>query len=118
MLSQNHRVRNDFFGYRRYEALAKDIKPSFKKIKVKGHQCLDYTYVYKNNFTSYKQYLFGLFFSEKPKKTCTVQSKLQEKRLKDLQKWQTQNTFAPVCMLLVQLASINGFYLKDIVFLS
>ena len=25
--SQNHRVRNDFFGYRRYEALAKHIKP-------------------------------------------------------------------------------------------
>ena len=27
----NQQVRNDFFGYRRYEALAKHIKPFFKK---------------------------------------------------------------------------------------
>ena len=31
LLFQNQRVRNDFFGYRRYEALAKHIKPFFKK---------------------------------------------------------------------------------------
>ena len=31
LLSQNQRVRNDFFGYRRYEALAKHISPFFKK---------------------------------------------------------------------------------------
>ena len=30
-LSQNQRVRNDFFGYRRYEALSKHIKPFLKK---------------------------------------------------------------------------------------
>ena len=27
LLSQNQRVRNGFFGYRRYEALAKHVKP-------------------------------------------------------------------------------------------
>ena len=43
LLSQNQRVRIDFLGYRRYEALAKHIKPFFKKnIKVKGRQCPDY----------------------------------------------------------------------------
>ena len=31
LLSQNQRVRNDFFGYRRYETLAKHIKPFFTK---------------------------------------------------------------------------------------
>ena len=31
LLSQNERVRNGFFDYRRYEALAKHIKPFFKK---------------------------------------------------------------------------------------
>ena len=31
LLSQNQRVRNDFSGYRRYEALAKHIKPFFTK---------------------------------------------------------------------------------------
>ena len=37
-MSQNQRVRNDFFGYRRYEVLAKHIKPFLKKnIKGKGH---------------------------------------------------------------------------------
>ena len=30
-LSQNERVRNDVFGYRRYQALAKHIKPFSKK---------------------------------------------------------------------------------------
>ena len=30
LLSQNQQVRNDFFGYRRYEALVKHIKP-FRK---------------------------------------------------------------------------------------
>ena len=41
LLSQNQRVRNDFFGYRRYWALANHIKPFLKNIKVKGRQCLD-----------------------------------------------------------------------------
>ena len=31
LLSQNQRVRNDFFGYRRHETLAKHIKPFLKK---------------------------------------------------------------------------------------
>ena len=31
LLSENQRVRNDFFGYRRYEALAKHVKAFFKK---------------------------------------------------------------------------------------
>ena len=37
-LPQNQRVRNDFFGYRRYEELAKHTKP-FLSNKVKGRQC-------------------------------------------------------------------------------
>ena len=43
LLSQNQGVRNNFFGYRRYEALAKHIKPFRQNIKGKGHHCLDYT---------------------------------------------------------------------------
>ena len=39
LLSMNQRVRNGFFGYRRYQALAKLIKPFLKNIKVKGRQC-------------------------------------------------------------------------------
>ena len=31
LLSENQRVRNDFFGYRRHEALAKHVKAFFKK---------------------------------------------------------------------------------------
>ena len=43
LLSQNQRVRIDFLGYRRYNALAKHIKPFFKKnVNVKGRQCPDY----------------------------------------------------------------------------
>ena len=42
LLSQNQRVRNDFFGYRWCEALAKHIKLSRKNINVKGRQCADY----------------------------------------------------------------------------
>ena len=42
LLSQNQRVRIDFLGYIRYEALAKHIKPFLKKIKLKGRQCSDY----------------------------------------------------------------------------
>ena len=42
--SQNQGVRNYFFGYRQYEALAKHIKSSFfkKNFKVNGRQCPDY----------------------------------------------------------------------------
>ena len=42
LLFQNQRVRNDSFGYRRYEALAKHIKPFLKNIKAKGSQYPDY----------------------------------------------------------------------------
>ena len=42
LLSQNQRVRNYFFGYRRYVALGKHIKSFFKKnIKLKGRQLPD-----------------------------------------------------------------------------
>ena len=42
LLFQNQQVRNDVFGYRRYETLAKHLKPFSKIIKVKRRQCLDY----------------------------------------------------------------------------
>ena len=43
LLPRNQLVRNDIFGYRRYEALAKHIKPFLKKnSKVKGCQFSDY----------------------------------------------------------------------------
>ena len=38
LVSQNQRVRNDFFGYRRYQSLAKHSKPFVRK----HHQCPDY----------------------------------------------------------------------------
>ena len=43
LLSQNLRVRNDFFDYRRSKALAKHIKRFLRNIKVKGRQCPDYS---------------------------------------------------------------------------
>ena len=42
LLSQNQQVRIDFLGYRRYEALAKYIKPFLKNTEVKGGQFPDY----------------------------------------------------------------------------
>ena len=41
LLSQNQRVRNDFFGYRQCEALAKHMKPlnPYENIKLKRRQC-------------------------------------------------------------------------------
>ena len=39
LLSLNQRVRIDFLGYIRYEALAKHVKLFLKNIKVKRHQC-------------------------------------------------------------------------------
>ena len=53
-LSQNQRVRNDFFGYRRYEELAKHMKPFFKKQskrtscpynKLKSSDCMSSLYL-------------------------------------------------------------------------
>ena len=42
LLSHKLGVRIEFLGYTEYEALAKHIKPFFKKnIKVKGRQCPD-----------------------------------------------------------------------------
>ena len=40
LLSQNQLLRNDFFGYRRYEALTQHIKPFLKNIKGKERQFL------------------------------------------------------------------------------
>ena len=43
LLSPKKRVRIDFLGYIRYDALAKHIKHFFNKnIKVKGRRCPDY----------------------------------------------------------------------------
>ena len=40
LLSNNKRLRNELFGYRRYKALAKHIKPFIKRnLKVKECQC-------------------------------------------------------------------------------
>ena len=39
LLPQNQQVRNDFFGYRRCEALTEHIKPFLKNIKGNGRQC-------------------------------------------------------------------------------
>ena len=62
-------------------------------------------YIQKNKFTSDKQYSFGLIFSESPKKThgeqvcykfcCFVWKETNHEFL--------QKTFAPVCLLLLQL---------------
>ena len=60
LLSQNQRVRNDFFGYRRYEALAKHIKTFLKNIKVKGHQCPDYNICYGSSMKK-KVKISGLY---------------------------------------------------------
>ena len=43
LLSQNKRVKNSVFGYKRYYALPKHIKPFLKNIKVEGRKCPDYT---------------------------------------------------------------------------
>ena len=74
------------------------------------------TYIKKNAFTSYKQYLFGLLFPQKSKMTRTDQSTLyfftlpEKKRLTNLWKKQLQKRFSSVCMLLVKLASIFFFH--------
>ena len=54
-------------------------------------------YIKENKLTSCKQYLYGLLFSG---------SNLQ----KHLGKKQLQKMFSPVCMLLLQVSSINVFY--------
>ena len=70
----------------------------------------------KTNFTSQKQYLFGLLFFRNAKETHTDQSILQyfyslseKKELTNFQKKQLQKAFSPVCMLSVQLDSMNVF---------
>ena len=79
----------------------------------------------KTNFTSHKQYLFGLLFSRNAKETHADQSILQgfvlqsiyykvhypEKTvLINLEKKKMQKTFSSICMLLVPLVSMNVFY--------
>ena len=46
LLSQNQWVRNDFFGYRWYEAVAKHIKLFITNIKLQRRQCLDYNVLF------------------------------------------------------------------------
>ena len=41
LLSQNQGVRNNFFGYRGYEAMAKHTKTFFENMNVKRRKCLD-----------------------------------------------------------------------------
>ena len=41
LLSQNQQVRNDVFGYRRYQVLVEHMKPFSKNIKVKGRHSPD-----------------------------------------------------------------------------
>ena len=64
----------------------------------------------------YKQYLIGRLFSIKQKKARADQSTLQVSLLcanrKDSQIFKSSNhkKFSPVCMLQMQLASMNIFY--------
>ena len=58
---QNHRVINDFFGYRRYEALAKHIKLFLKNIKVKGYHLPD-CYIIRGDVGSSFAYLKPTLF--------------------------------------------------------
>ena len=44
LLSLNKQIRNDFFGYRLFQALAKHFKPFLKDIKVKIRYSPDYQY--------------------------------------------------------------------------
>ena len=78
-------------------------------IKLSVYQC-------KNKSTSHIQYLFGHLFSRNAKKTHADQMIVQvflalseKKHLTNLQKKKLRKTFSQVCMLLVQLASMNVF---------
>ena len=44
LLSLNKQIRNDFFGYRLFQALDKHFKPFLKDIKVKIRYSPDYQY--------------------------------------------------------------------------
>ena len=73
-------------------------------------------YMYKIKLASHKQYLLSLLTSRNTRKTQIVQSiphffnLSEKKRPTNLEKWQQQKHFSPVCMLLVQLASMNFSY--------
>ena len=42
LLSHKQQVRTDFFGYRRYYAVANHVKTFLKNVKVKGREYPDY----------------------------------------------------------------------------
>ena len=72
---------------------------------------------YKTKFVSHKQYFISLLTSRNAKKTQTNQSipynffTLSEKKESTkLEKWQLKKPLSTMCMLLVQLASVNVFY--------
>ena len=71
LLSQNQREENDFFDYRRYEALAKYIKSFFKKnINATGRQSPDcYSGIHErllfHVFFRYKYYFYTLILNLK-----------------------------------------------------
>ena len=74
----------------------------------------NYLNIKRNKFISHKQYLFGLLFSESPKKTHTDQSIPQvfysvwkETIHQPSKVQQLRKTFSQVCMLLVQLPLKN-----------
>ena len=73
------------------------------------------TYIHKNRFTSHKKYLFGIIFSENPKKSHTNQiyykffySAWREATHKP-SKVATAKKFSLLCLSLLQLTSINVF---------
>ena len=65
-------------------------------------------YIKKNKFFSHKQYLFSLSSSRNGKKTHTDKNILHDFLL--CPKRNDSETFSPVFMLLVQLATLNVFY--------
>ena len=84
-------------------------------------------YIQKTKFASHKQYLFLLLISRNekkdfnwPKYTTHFLTFSGKKRPTNLYKWHLQKPFPPMCMLLLQLASMNVFYsmwwLEDIAF--
>ena len=90
--------------------------PISRQIYTLAHQT---SYIQK--FTCYKLYLFNPLFSEKPKKTRTDQSRRggfclvwtetihKPSKVKLQQKYQLQQMFFPVCVLLVQLINRHVF---------
>ena len=80
----------------------------------------------ETKFASHKHHLFSLLTSRNVRKTQADQSIphifyfARKETTHKPSKWQQQKHFSPVCMLLVQFASMNVFYsmwqLEDIIF--